>query len=315
MYAVKAILLSLLFQAVLAGAKERVELNTVAAANATLQQDINAIDTRLSEGRSSRQQVIADAERISDDYSRLMQDSKFFSPADWDQNKQSARRVFGWLCRSGAAYRNDPLVSQSLMRTYGTIGNYYSRYGLFYPTGAGLGYEGASRHARSLILGVAGSKQYERDLIRFATAWAAASYIDQALSQSAMGCRMNNSDQYDFEAPGQQSLNRQLPFPEVDKTKLTGEQLDQLAEIHSLFMLVSARVHEARTLLEQLSSRLHDRGMKLNPQDAATAITMQGFLEDAVEYVKSGDFEKAKAALTRSDYLRKKLKHTTGQQP
>jgi hypothetical protein len=281
-------------------------------AEPTLQQDVDAINSRWNSGHSNQQQVIADAERIGADYTRLIPISKSFSPADKEQNRRSARGAFSWLCRAGAMYGGDPLVSRSLMRTYGTMGDYYHQYGAFYPAGVGFGYGGASRNARRLILGSPNSKEFERELERYAVAWAAASHVDLSIGRGYNGC----SDTFDQPDPGtriRESSLKPVPLPEVDESKLTSEQKEQWTDLRNQFIPVSTRVHEARILLEQLSDRLQSRKMRLNVQDAATAISMQGFLEDAAELIKAGDFEKAGIALRKSEYLRTKLKNTTGQ--
>jgi hypothetical protein len=76
---------------------------------------------------------------------------------------------------------------------------------------------------------------------------------------------------------------------------------------------VSPRVHEARVLLNDLSDRLHQRHITLHPVDAANALKMQGYLEDAADLIREGRFETAIEALTRADYVRTKLKSVTGQ--
>jgi hypothetical protein len=40
---------------------------------------------------------------------------------------------------------------------------------------------------------------------------------------------------------------------------------------------------------------------------------MQGFLDDAAELIRAGQFEKASEALVRADYQRQKLRSVTGQ--
>jgi len=48
-------------------------------------------------------------------------------------------------------------------------------------------------------------------------------------------------------------------------------------------------------------------------QDAADALKMQSFLEDAVDLMREGRFDTALEALVRADYVRAKLKGVTGQ--
>jgi len=66
-------------------------------------------------------------------------------------------------------------------------------------------------------------------------------------------------------------------------------------------------------MLDQLSARLHATGLELHPENAATALKMQGFLEDAAELVQNREFETATDYLRRADAERTKLKSVTGQ--
>jgi hypothetical protein len=282
------------------------------AEDTTLQQDVEAIAGRWNGKQLGQQQAIADSERIAADYAHLIPLSNNFSPADQVQSRRSARRAFSWLCRASALYGRDPMVSRSLMRTYGVMGDYYHQHEGLYPAGAGFGYGGASRHTRHLLLGSPDSKEFERELERYAVSWAAASYVDLAVSRSYTNCG-DSVDQPDPGAPVRESSLQPVPLPEVNESELTPGQKEQWNDLRNQFVPISARVHEARVLLEQLSDRLQRRKMKLNLQDAATAINMQGFLEDASELIKAGDFEKARIALNKSEHLRTKLKSTTGQ--
>ena len=72
-------------------------------------------------------------------------------------------------------------------------------------------------------------------------------------------------------------------------------------------------MYGARVLLNELSGRLQGQGMSLHPEDAANALKMQSFLEDAVELMREGRFDTAVEALTRADYVRVKLRSVTGQ--
>jgi hypothetical protein len=305
MHIVKTILLILSLTVILGSP-------AIFAEDTTLQQDIEAIDSRWTGGELGQQQAIADSERIGAAYARLSPLSNIISPTDQEQHRQSARRAYSWLCRAGYLYGGDPLVSRSLMRTYGTMGDYYHQDGGIYPAGVVFGYGGANRYARYLILGSPNSEEFERELERYAVAWAAASYVDPAVSRSYSSCG-DSFDQPNPRAQVRGSSLKPVPLPEVDEGKLTPEQKELWKDVHNQFVPVSSKVHEAQVILEQLSDRLQRQNMKLNLQDAATAINMQGFLEDASELIKAGDFEKARIALSKSEYLRKKLKNTTGQ--
>ena len=76
---------------------------------------------------------------------------------------------------------------------------------------------------------------------------------------------------------------------------------------------MAPRVYGARVLLNELSERLHQQRLALNAQDAANALKMQSFLEDAVELMKERQFDTAVEALVRAEYVRAKLKGVTGQ--
>jgi hypothetical protein len=284
----------------------------ISAEDTTLQQDIEAINNRWNGGELGQQQAIADSERIGAAYARFSPLSNIISSTYQEQHRQSARRAYAWLCRAGSLYGGDPLVSRALMRTYATMGDYYRQHGGIYPAGVVFGYGGANRHARYLMLDSPNSREFERDLERYAVAWAAASYVDLAARRSYTSCG-DSFDQPNSRAQVRGSSLKPVPLPEVDESRLTPEQKELWKDVHNQFVPVSSRVHGAQVILEQLSDRLQSRNMKLNLQDAATAINMQGFLEDASELIKAGDFEKARIALSKSEYLRKKLKNTTGQ--
>jgi hypothetical protein len=106
-----------------------------------------------------------------------------------------------------------------------------------------------------------------------------------------------------------------VALPAIEQAKLDATQKAQWVEIQPRFRQVSASVYQARQLLEDLSHRLRQQqpNATLNVQDAATAIKMQGFLDDAAELVRAAQFEKAAEALERADYERGRLKRVTGQ--
>jgi hypothetical protein len=79
------------------------------------------------------------------------------------------------------------------------------------------------------------------------------------------------------------------------------------------FAAISSRVFEAHRNLDALAARLQQRGMSVNARDLATSYQMQGFLEDAADLARQGDFEKTKLALDRAAYTCNKLKSVTGQ--
>jgi LPS sulfotransferase NodH len=102
-------------------------------------------------------------------------------------------------------------------------------------------------------------------------------------------------------------------LPAVDTSKLNAEQMTAWTDAKDRFRQVAASVHGARVLLNQLSERLQRQRVALHPEDAANALKMQGFLEDAADLIREGNFESAVDALRRADYVRAKLKSVTGQ--
>ena len=104
-------------------------------------------------------------------------------------------------------------------------------------------------------------------------------------------------------------------LPDVDESGLSDAQKAAWSDARERFMNVAPKVHEARVLLAQLSARLESQGpnITLNTKDAAAALMMQGFLDDAVELIRKGQFERASEALVRADYQRQRLKSVTGQ--
>jgi hypothetical protein len=271
------------------------------------------MNARLNNGQANKQQVMADSELLLSDYNNLIPQVGGFGPAGYTLNRSLADQSFSWLDRARSLYGSDPQVSESLLRTYGFIGDFYQRYGAsFYPGGAALGYAGANQLARSLVLNGGNGKRFERDLERYALAWATADYVGGAL-YGRPPAYPDTRRPYagGLEAP--QAPMQPLALPAVDESKLDAGQKALWTDVRERFVTVSANVHEAQVLLAQLSARLHSQNLKLNPQDAATGIKMQGFLEDAVELIGAGNFEQAKEALIRADYERQKLKSVTGQ--
>src|SRR5262249_38596945 len=104
-----------------------------------------------------------------------------------------------------------------------------------------------------------------------------------------------------------------VPLPRVDVTKLDAAQKAAWTETAERFRNVAPHVHAARLLLADLSHRLQQQHVALHPVDAANALKMQGYLEDAADLISEGRFDTAMEALIRADYVRAKLKSVTGQ--
>jgi len=79
------------------------------------------------------------------------------------------------------------------------------------------------------------------------------------------------------------------------------------------FIAVSQKVADALRNLDNLTLRLRARRMEVNSIDLAASYRMQGFLEDAFSLLSKKEFDEGKAALTRADYERNRLRSVTGQ--
>lgn len=269
---------------------------------------IGGMQMRLN-GQPGPRQVVADSDRLAAGFSGLAPLAGGFGGSDAQLNRQIAEDAFSWLGRASAMYPGDPAVSRSLLRTYGVIGDFCRSYGSFYPPGAAMGFAGSNRMARSLVLDPRGGKRFERDLEQTAMSWAAVAYTQQAM----------------FGGPPQQPSAPDAapplpeipltPLPQVDESKLDDQQKELWADARDRFNSVAPKVREARVLMAQLAVRLAQQGpnITVNPQDAAAALMMQGFLDDAADFIRAGQFDKASEALTRADYQKNKLRSVTGQ--
>jgi hypothetical protein len=280
------------------------------AASRQLLTDVRAMNARLDAQRPSPQSIVADSERLRAGFGTLSPYAHAL-PADRALQQELARLSFRWLTTVSAGYRWDPSVTPYLMRTYGYLGDVYRTYPPEYQPWLWVGYAGANRLARGLVLGAANGREYERDLERFALGLVAVN----ALAHAAVSY-------VPLWAPGPQppapvaqpkSALKPVAVPAVDESQLDAAQREAWSDVTPRFISVSARVHQARLLLEDLATRLAARNLVLNSSDAATAVKMQGFLEDAAELAIARDFEKAAEALVRADYERTRLRNVTGQ--
>lgn len=270
--------------------------------------DVRDMNARLDRGRPSGRDVVADSERLRAGFTSVSLDPEYGRQPD-ALGEQLAQQSFGWLDRAGRLFRWDPAVAPSLMRTYGAVCDVYRRHSAASRPWLWVGYGGASRVARSLVLSSDG-QAYEQALEAYALEAAALNYVAGAVSYlpSVWDTGMPPS-----EAVQPRTTIEPVPLPAVDEAVLTAEQRGLWIDVRTRFLTVSSRVHEARLLLEDLSARLRARNLSVNDADAATAIKMQGFLEDAAELVQDHQFDKAREALRRADYERAKLKNITGQ--
>ena len=274
-----------------------------------LQSTLGGMNSRLNNGQPSGQQVIADSNRLAAGFNGLAPSVAGFSQDDYQHNRELARDAFAWLARARMMYAADPAVSQSLMNTYGVIGDFYHNYGTFYPAGAMMGYSCSNSLARGLVLDPRHGRSFERDLERTAMSWAALGYLQQA------ACPPGRPPSDEIAPPPSPDEIPATPLPQVDESKLNDEQKAQWADARDRFMTVAPKVQVARQLLAQLAARLAQQGpnITVHPQDAAAALMMQGFLDDAANLISTGQFAKASEALNRADYMRRKLSSVTGQ--
>jgi len=272
-----------------------------------LAQQVSAMNSRLNSGTPGSQQIISDAQALQTGYMGL---GPMAGMGGFMMNRDLAQGTYSWLSRA-SSITSDPAARAAVLSAYGTVGDFYNRGNLNRP-GAAWAYGGANRLARGLVLGGGGGRNYERDLERYGLAWAAASYMGGQLFGPAFQTQPpQEGDQYPPPAPPTEL--QPVALPPIDEATLTPEQKAAWPDLRNKFIATAAKVHEARVVLEQLTRRLESQRMSLNTSDAARALMMQGFLDDAVDLIKAKKFDEASEALTRSDYCRTKLKDVTGQ--
>jgi hypothetical protein len=274
--------------------------------------ELRDMNTRLERARPTARDVMADSERLRAGFLALSPYERGFGPADYALNQQLAQLSFSWLTRASGFYRWDPAVTPYLMRTYGYLGDAYRRYPGTYQPWLWVGYAGANRLARGLALYSSDGREYERAIEQY------------SLNLVALNLLAHNSVAY---APGVWDISgppviptqqpraaiTPVPMPAVNDAALSPDQKTAWADVRIRFRTVSTRVHQARLLLDDLSARLSARNLTVNNNDAATAVKMQGFLEDSADLARASEFEKATEALVRADYERAKLKNIIGQ--
>ncbi len=274
-----------------------------------LQGMIGAMNDRLN-GQPGGAQVMADSNRLAAGFNDLIPFVGSFGESDNATNRELAQAAFAWLGRASTMFAANQTVCQNLMQTYGVIGDFYRNHGSFYPSGAALAYAGGNHLARSMVVGGHGGKSFERELERTGLEWAAVSYLMYGAPQG-----QGTPPEENARPPAPVAEIPATVLPDVDESRLDERQKADWSDARERFMNVAPKVQQARVLLAQLSARLEGQGpnMTLNATDAAAALMMQGFLDDAVELIRAGQFERASEALVRADYQRQKLKSVTGQ--
>jgi hypothetical protein len=275
--------------------------------------EVRAMNTRWDSGRFTSGDVVRESERLRGWYDRLGTSTGDLTGADLALSHALANQSFNWLAHVGVRYHRDAVVAQALMRTYGYLGDFYqSRFP--YPGGAWYAYLDATRWARAVVLNSGRGSAFERDLERFALGWATVAYANGAAVFQPFNFR-DLPETAALQPPTQRPEPKLVSLPTVEEAKLTPEQKALWPDLQARFRQVAAGVQQARILLDDVSRRLEQQSprLTLNVQDAATALKMQGFLDDAADLVRDRQFEKAQEALERADYSRAKLKGTTGQ--
>jgi hypothetical protein len=272
------------------------------------QRDIDAMSARLA--GSNAQQAAADAQRLAAAYGALGPQVAGFGPSDYVRNREMARRSLDWLGRASLAHGRDPYAAQAFLASYDSIGRFYQGPGMFYRPGAFVAYAAAMRLAQRLVLLGQDPTRYERALDRYALA-----YGTFAVANGGLLMPWNFPADLPAESGNAQPVVVLKPteLPAVDASALSPADKAAWTEVRERFRSVAPRVHEARQLLNDLSARLQGQRMTLNPEDAANALKMQGYLDDAAQLISEKQFDQAAQALTRADYVRAKLKGVTGQ--
>jgi hypothetical protein len=281
-----------------------------AGPQAALRTDLDGMTARLG-GRGTPQQAIADAQRLATGYRSLGPHVRGFGPNDYAVNREMARRSLYWLSRANIMYAGDPLAARAFLDAYDSIGLFYRDYGYFYSPGAYVAYASATRLAQRLArVGVQGD-WYARELQRYALAYGALAVHDGQLV-GRWGVPQDLPDGAPTKADAGAPL-KPLELPRMDITKMTPEQREAWTDVRDRFRSVASKVHGARILMDQLAGRLNAQGLALHPEDAANALKMQGFLDDAVDLIQAGELESATDSLRAADAERTKLRGVTGQ--
>jgi hypothetical protein len=237
-----------------------------------------------------------------------------FTPRDYQANRELVRRSLAWLALIEPRGYNNPALGRSIASAYGVLGDYGGRpqfrnYGYGY--GAAYGYAGAGRLSRRLWLGGYGG-DYERDFERYALQLGVyGSLWGGGFVPGYAQRRPEGLDAVDF-GPPPDTGRKPLALPSVDLTKLNDAQKAEWEEVRPQFTAVSGRVHEALQNLDALAARLGRQGMTVNGGDRSNALLMEGFLQDAADLIKAGDFANARKALDKAGYVRARLKSVIG---
>ena len=281
-------------------------------AQTLLRSDLDAMTARLGRGRATPRDVMADAQRLGAGYRSLGPLVGSFGPADYSLNRDVARRSLYWLAGAGRLYATDSFAVRSFLDAYDVIGGFYRDYGGFYAPGAYVAYAGAARLAQRRTF-----YRYRADPVWFAQALDryALAYGTLATLNGTLVPRWTTPQDLPAgdEASNAPPVLTPMPVPKVDVTGLDGAQRQLLTDARDRFRSVASEVHGVRVLLDQLSERLRQQGLTLNPATAATALKMQSALEDASELIQTKEFDTALESLRGAEAQRARLRSATGQ--
>jgi hypothetical protein len=312
---IAAILLLLLgdvpFGPTLAPGSVMVERGQAPQQHDLLQRDLDDLERRVAQPRLGPDDVVADSQRLRARYRALRPVVPTFGSQDYRRHLALGQRSYAWLDRAGLRFRGHPSAVEALRDTYSSLGDFYYSGGIVSRPGAWFGYAGANRLGRLLVLTGHGEAMAERALEHLALQWAAVAYMTQSsllpwLPPAPVQREMEAAD-------GQDAVPDPAPLPRIDESALDVSDRARWREVSDRFPGVSGRVHQARVSLADLAARLRTGNLTLNARTVATALSMQGYLDDAVEAIEAGQFDRALEALSRADYERTKLRDATGQ--
>jgi hypothetical protein len=232
-----------------------------------------------------------------------------FRPHDYERNRALVRQAFTFLAQAEVAGLGDAAFLGGVANGYGFLGDYSLQPGLrnngFGP-GAGFAFQRAGRLGRGLVIGGYG-RRFDRDFERFALGWATQSLLFNGIYPF----RMQRQEEPYVQPPI--DPREPIKVARVDAASLNDTQKAAWDDLRGEAVAVAARVNETLTNLDLLAARLRARGMQPNSNDVATAFRMQSFLEEANERLQAKEFDKAKAALEKAEYERRRLKGVAAQ--
>lgn len=287
----------------------------VSAWQSGLATDLQGMQSRLGGGRLGADQVVADSERLRARYRSMQPLPGPFGAEEFRAQGPLAQQSFTWLDGAYRQYRGSAPVARSLLDTYAVVGDFYGRAGLGSRGGFWLGYAGAHRAGRGLLLGGGVDGAFERRLEALALTWAGVGAVGWQVNDWFWNdyARRREGERVIDQAVGVEPAPDPIPVPSVDASTLSSAEQAEWREVRQRFATVSARVHQAQTALADLRGRLARQGLSLHPNNLAASLAMQGFLQDAADAVDAREFGAAGEALTRADYERNKVRTATGQ--